>query len=115
MADYYERIAKLQTSVGVNPLTQSEVLYTVPSMTMIIGKLFILNPSASTARAVSVSLSDADTPAASEFIMYGNSVAAVTTVEVPGICLQAGKRLTVHSNAVGAIFVLTGLRISGGA
>jgi hypothetical protein len=71
--------------------------------------LYICNQSASTATEIRVALTDGDTPTDAEYIAYGTSIPAASTITISNLALQTGYAVWVYATLATVSFVGTGL------
>lgn len=85
-------------------------LYTVPAATQANVNLFIANQGSGEDQ-VRVAISTAG-PAAADYILYDQSVAAYSSLQITGIALAATNFITIYSTNGNTSFVATGIEIS---
>jgi hypothetical protein len=95
---------------AIKPSAASETeAYQVPTSTEAGMQLFVCNQSPDTATTVNVALTDGDTPVTAEYIMYGASIPAASTITINGIQLQTGYAVWVYATDATVSFVGVGV------
>jgi hypothetical protein len=92
--------------------TTDTTVYTVPSSTLAIVNINVLNRSSSTAANVRVALASTATPQNSEYIEYDASIPSNGVLERSGIAMNAGERVVVYASTANCSVNVYGLEQS---
>lgn len=92
--------------------TTDTTVYTVPSSTLAIANINVVNRSSSTAANIRVALASTATPQNSEWIEYDASVPSNGVLERSGIAIGAGKRVIVYASTANCSVSVYGLEQS---
>lgn len=110
MATTYKVLGQSQ---GTAAVTTYSDLYTVPSATSSIVSTISVCNTASADATVRVAVASTSTPSASEFVIYGATVAGNDTLTLTlGITMEASKKIVISSSANTVSFSAFGSEIS---
>lgn len=84
------------------------VVYTVPADIFSVVTISVTNRN-SESREVSIALSDAETPAAADYIEFNTELLGNGTLERTGVVLDAGKNIVINANSTDVTAVIYGL------
>ena len=87
-------------------------VYTVPSSTLSVVNVMVINRSASNPVNVRIALAGSGSPSTNEYIEYDVTVPPKGVVERTGMALQAGKRVVVYMSTNDTSVTVTGLEQS---
>ena len=89
--------------------TTDTTVYTVPSSTLAIVNINVVNRSSSTAASVRVALASTATPQTSEYIEYDASIPSNGVLERSGLALNAGERVIIYASTANCSVSVYGL------
>jgi len=92
--------------------TTDTTVYTVPSSTLAIVNINVVNRSSSTAANVRVALASTATPQNSEYIEYDASVPSNGVLERSGIAMNASERVIIYASTANCSVSVYGLEQS---
>ena len=87
-------------------------VYTVPSSTLSVVNVMVINRSASNPVDVRIALAGSGSPNTNEWIEYDVTVPPKGVVERTGMALQAGKQVIVYNSTADTSVTVTGLEQS---
>jgi hypothetical protein len=89
--------------------TTDTTVYTVPSSTLAIVNINVVNRSSSAAASVRVALASTATPQTSEYIEYDASIPSNGVLERSGLALNAGERVIIYASTANCSVSVYGL------
>lgn len=92
--------------------TTDTTVYTVPSSTLAVVNINVVNRSSSSSANVRVALASTATPQTSEWIEYDASVSSNGVLERSGIAMNAGERVVVYASTANCSVSVYGLEQS---
>lgn len=97
--------------VGISTASTNHTVYTVPSSTLAVANVNIVNRSASSAT-VRLAVSSTDTPDDSEYLEYDASLDAQGVLERSGIVINASKNIVAYASTTAVSVAVYGIEES---